>query len=150
MQLKHVSEPTNIFDRDNIANILSNKFIVGGFALYLISTIFWFGALSKLDISVLSPLGSMIFVMVALLAMVFPGEKVSPLRWTRIFVTIVGVVLLANSQGLPAGVLFWSRDPSIRRRSPSEKIPFGSVKGGLGSDFVNRAPFAKRGHYKTI
>jgi drug/metabolite transporter (DMT)-like permease len=97
MQLKDVSEPTNMFDKDNIANILSNKFIVGGFALYLISTIFWFGALSKLDISLLSPLGSMIFVMVAILAMVFLGEKVSPLRWTGIFVTIVGVVLLANS-----------------------------------------------------
>jgi len=97
MQLKEVSEPTNLFAKDNIATILSNKFIVGGFALYLISTIFWFGALSKLDISLLSPLGSMIFVMVAILAMVFLGEKVTPLRWTGIFVTIVGVVLLANS-----------------------------------------------------
>jgi drug/metabolite transporter (DMT)-like permease len=97
MQLKEVSEPTNLFAKDTIATILSNKFIVGGFALYLISTIFWFVALSKMDISLLSPLGSMIFVMVAILAMVFLGEKVTPLRWTGIFVTIVGVVLLANS-----------------------------------------------------
>jgi drug/metabolite transporter (DMT)-like permease len=97
MQLKSVNEPMNMFAKDNIMNILSNKLIVGGFALYLLSTIFWFGALSKLDISMLSPMGSMIFVTVALLAMFFLGEKISAVRWTGIFVIVVGVVLLTRS-----------------------------------------------------
>ena len=97
LQLKSVQEPMNMFDKTNIATIVSNKLIVGGFSLYLISTVFWFGALSKLDISVLSPLGSLIFVMVALLAMIFLGEKVSFLRWTGIFVIIAGICLLVRS-----------------------------------------------------
>jgi drug/metabolite transporter (DMT)-like permease len=97
MQLKSVNEPVNMFAKDNIMNIVTNKFIVGGFALYLLSTIFWFGALSKIDISMLSPMGSMIFVTVALLAMFFLGEKISAVRWTGIFVIVVGVVLLTRS-----------------------------------------------------
>jgi drug/metabolite transporter (DMT)-like permease len=97
LQLKEIQEPTNIFDKTYITTVLSNKFIVFGFAVYLISTIFWFGALSKLDISLLSPLGSLIFVMVALFAMIFLGEKVSPSRWVAIFIITGGVLLLVRS-----------------------------------------------------
>ena len=97
MQIKEIQEPTSIFDKENIFNILSNKMIILGFILYLISTVFWFGAMSKLDVSVLSPLGSLIFVLIALLAFLFLGEKISPLRWFAIFVIIIGVYLLVKS-----------------------------------------------------
>jgi len=97
MELKGVQEPTNIFDKNYIAQVLSNKFILFGFFVYLISTVFWFGALSRLDISLLSPLGSLIFVMVAFFAMIFLGEKVTPLRWTAIFIITGGVLLLVLS-----------------------------------------------------
>jgi drug/metabolite transporter (DMT)-like permease len=96
-QIKEIQEPTSIFDKANIVNILSNKMIVFGFLLYLISTVFWFGAMSKLDISVLSPLGSLVFVMIAILAFFFLGEKISPLRWFSILIIIVGVCLLVRS-----------------------------------------------------
>jgi drug/metabolite transporter (DMT)-like permease len=97
MQMNQMQEPTNIFDKSNILNIISNKLIILGFGLYLISTIFWFGAMSKLDISMLSPLGSLVFVMTALLALVFLGEKISPLRWAGIGVIVVGIFLLVKS-----------------------------------------------------
>jgi drug/metabolite transporter (DMT)-like permease len=96
-QLKEIQEPTSIFDPGYLSQVFSNKLIVIGFLLYLLSTIFWFGALSKLDISLLSPLGSLIFVMVALFALVFLGERVSPLRWTAIFIIVGGVFLLVRS-----------------------------------------------------
>jgi drug/metabolite transporter (DMT)-like permease len=97
LQLKEIQEPTNIFNKENIRNIISNKLIVFGFVLYLVSTIFWFGAMSKLDMSVLSPLGSLIFIMIALLAFFFLGEKISPLRWAAITIIIVGTFLLVKS-----------------------------------------------------
>jgi drug/metabolite transporter (DMT)-like permease len=97
MQLKEMQEPTSIFDKNNILSILTNKLIILGFGLYLISTVFWFGAMSKLDISMLSPLGSLVFVMTALLALVFLGEKISPLRWMGIGVIVVGIFLLVKS-----------------------------------------------------
>lgn len=97
MQMKEMQEPTNIFDKNNIVSILSNKLIILGFGLYLISTVFWFGAMSKLDISMLSPLGSLVFVITALLALVFLGEKISPLRWIGIGVIVVGIYLLVKS-----------------------------------------------------
>ena len=97
MQMNQMQEPTNIFDKSNILNIISNKLIILWFGLYLISTIFWFGAMSKLDISMLSPLGSLVFVLTALLALVFLGEKISPLRWAGIGVIVVGIFLLVKS-----------------------------------------------------
>jgi drug/metabolite transporter (DMT)-like permease len=97
MQMNEMKEPTSIFDKTNIVNILSNKLIILGFGLYLLSTVFWFGAMSKLDISMLSPLGSLVFVLTALLALVFLGEKISPLRWMGIGVIVVGIYLLVKS-----------------------------------------------------
>jgi drug/metabolite transporter (DMT)-like permease len=97
LQMKELSEPTNMFDKDTMTNIVTNKFIVAGFLLYLVSTIFWFGAMTKLDISVLSPLGSLVFVMTALLALVFLEEKISPMRWGAIAIIVVGVYLLVRS-----------------------------------------------------
>jgi drug/metabolite transporter (DMT)-like permease len=92
-----VQEPTNIFDKNNILSILTNKLIILGFGLYLISTVFWFGAMSKLDISLLSPLGSLVFVLTAILALVFLGEKISAMRWMGIGVIIIGIFLLVKS-----------------------------------------------------
>jgi len=97
LELKGIQEPTGIFDTANILNIVTNKFIVAGFLIYLISTVFWFGAMTKLEISMLSPLGSLVFVMTALLALVFLGEKISPIRWGAISIIVVGVYLLVRS-----------------------------------------------------
>jgi drug/metabolite transporter (DMT)-like permease len=97
MQLKEIQEPTSIFNLENGVKIFSNKMIILGFVLYLVSMMFWFGAMLKLDISVLSPLGSLIFVLIALFAFFFLGEKISPLRWSAIFIIIIGVYLLVKS-----------------------------------------------------
>ena len=97
MQMKEMQEPTSIFDKNNILNIVTNKLIILGFGLYLISTVFWFGAMSKLDISLLSPLGSLVFVLTAMLALVFLGEKISAMRWMGIGVIIIGIYLLVKS-----------------------------------------------------
>jgi uncharacterized membrane protein len=97
MQMKEMQEPTSIFDKNNIVNIVTNKLIILGFGLYLISTVFWFGAMSKLDISLLSPLGSLVFVLTAMLALVFLGEKISAMRWMGIGVIIIGIYLLVKS-----------------------------------------------------
>lgn len=97
LQLKEIQDPMKIFEKSNIPNIVTNKYIVLGFILYLISTVFWFGALTKLDISVLSPMGSLIFIMTALMALVFLNEKISPMRWGAIFIIVIGVYLLMRS-----------------------------------------------------
>jgi hypothetical protein len=54
----------------------------------------------------------------------------------------------------PSIMSLW-RNPGSALQLPwqyltSEKIPFRGVKAGKRSEIVNRAPFAKRGHYRAI
>ena len=51
----------------------------------------------SLDVSVLSPIGSLIFVIVAILAVFFLGEKVTSIRWMGIILVVAGSILIART-----------------------------------------------------
>jgi drug/metabolite transporter (DMT)-like permease len=88
---------SGFFNFNTIFRFLNNPYMFGGFLLYIFATFLWLGALSKLDVSVLSPLGSLIFVSTAIVAFLLLGEKVTPFRWLAIALITLGTFLLIRS-----------------------------------------------------
>ncbi len=66
------------------------------------SFIIWPAVLAALDLSVAFPLGSMSFVLIPVLSIVFLGEEISALRWFGIFVITAGIAWLSVSEKHPA------------------------------------------------
>lgn len=62
------------------------------------SFIIWPAVLAALDLSVAFPLGSMSFVLIPVLSIVFLGEAIGPLRWLGIAVITSGIAWLSVSE----------------------------------------------------
>lgn len=77
--------------------VATNILVLLGLGLYGLSSIFWLGVLSRLDLSYSYPLLAINFVLVPLLSQLFLGERVPSLRWLGILVICGGVVLSARS-----------------------------------------------------
>lgn len=73
---------------------LKNYSLIGGVALYLVSSVFFIYALRAGDLSVLYPFVSVGYIWVCLLSVKFLQEKMSWLKWMGIFFIIVGVSLI--------------------------------------------------------
>ena|SRR6266446_10291205 len=54
--------------------------------------------MSKSDITFLWPLTALSFVMTTLAALVFLGEKVSPVRWAGVILIMIGAALISYSE----------------------------------------------------
>lgn len=71
------------------------------------SFIIWPAVLAALDLSVAFPLGSMSFVLIPVLSIVFLGEEIGALRWLGIAVITSGIAWLSVSEradhDVPAG-----------------------------------------------
>lgn len=76
---------------------MRSPFVVGGIAAYALSLLCWLLAMRSLPLSVLYPLVSLTYVVVAAGAVVFLGESLSPQRAASIAVISLGVILLARS-----------------------------------------------------
>jgi drug/metabolite transporter (DMT)-like permease len=80
----------------------------GATSPYILGGVFFealfFGCLlilmSKSDISFLWPLTGLSFVFATFAAMIFLGEKVSPMRWTGVVFVVVGAILISYSEKL--------------------------------------------------
>jgi multidrug transporter EmrE-like cation transporter len=66
-----------------------------GILFYTIEIALWTFVLHWLDLSIAFPMGSLCFVGVALLSMVFLGEIVDRTRWLGVFCILGGVLLMA-------------------------------------------------------
>jgi multidrug transporter EmrE-like cation transporter len=77
--------------------VFSNLKVLGGFAAYGLSSLFWIVVLSKIDLSLAYPMLALNYVLVPLTAWLFLNEQVPPLRWLGIGVVIVGVVVISRS-----------------------------------------------------
>src|SRR5208337_2776204 len=85
-----IEEFGDFFNTNFIFSLISNKYIIAGLSCYFIATLMWIVALSRLDVSLLSPIGSLAFVFTAILALIFLGEKISSVRWLGILFVVVG------------------------------------------------------------
>ena len=65
-----------------------------GISCFVIEAIVWTLVLSMLDVSVAYPMGSLSFVAIAILSVLFLKEKITPERWLGVVCIIGGTVLV--------------------------------------------------------
>lgn len=80
-----------------IFQIFTDRFVIFGIFLYLISMFFWIKVLSKIDLSIAYPFVSIGLVFTVILAAAGLGESVSASRWFGIFITVCGVYITVSS-----------------------------------------------------
>ena len=79
-----------------IAAIIRNwRWILFGYGGFIADGVLWSVALYFLDISVAHPIGSLVFVVVALLSRFVLHEYLPPRRWAGIGLILLGSVLVA-------------------------------------------------------
>ncbi len=83
---------------------LQSPFFWLGIAGMMSSFIIWPAVLAALDLSVAFPLGSMSFVLIPLLSIIFLGEQIGALRWFGILVITGGIALLSVHEKPAAAV----------------------------------------------
>ena len=79
------------------AKMFTDITVLSGMTLYFLSAVVWLYLLTKLEISLVQPILALTYVITPILAIIFLGENVPPLRWIGIGVVIIGVFLIARS-----------------------------------------------------
>jgi drug/metabolite transporter (DMT)-like permease len=74
-----------------------NPFVFFGFVCFGFSSIIWLVVLSRLPLSLVYPMVSIAYVLVALFSWLVFKETVSAARWAGVFVIILGVILISRS-----------------------------------------------------
>ncbi len=70
--------------------------IATGVALFMVQIALYSLALRYLDVGVAFGIGSLSFVMVALLSKLLLGEAVTPIRWLGVCLIVTGIVLIGG------------------------------------------------------
>lgn len=78
---------------ETLRSALGMPVILGGLAVYAVSSLLWLGVLSRMELAVAYPLGAGGYVLVVLLA-ALSGEAVPSLRWLGVAFIAVGVLLV--------------------------------------------------------
>lgn len=73
------------------------RWIFLGFLGFIVDGLLWSVALYHLDVSVAHPIGSVVFVVVAVLSRIFLHERVSARRWAGIAFILAGTACVAAS-----------------------------------------------------
>jgi multidrug transporter EmrE-like cation transporter len=86
---------------NQLLNILwrmaTNPFVVIGLGIYVLGTIFWLTALSRVDLSFAYPFASLGYVLMLLASWRLLDEKITPLRLLGTIVVGIGVMLISRS-----------------------------------------------------
>lgn len=77
--------------------MFTNPFVFFGFACFGLSSVFWLVVLSRFEISLVYPIVSVAYILVALFSMIFFKENVTLIRWLGILVIVAGVFLISRS-----------------------------------------------------
>jgi multidrug transporter EmrE-like cation transporter len=81
----------------NIIPMFMNPYVFFGFACFGLSSIFWLVVLSRFPISLVYPMVSIAYVLVAFASLIFFKEQVTLVRWLGIATIIAGVILISRS-----------------------------------------------------
>ncbi len=74
-----------------------NPYVFFGLACFGMSAVFWLVVLSRLELSLVYPMVSVAYILVALASWVLFKENVTLARWLGILVIIMGVFLISRS-----------------------------------------------------
>ena len=78
-----------------VASMLSSGYVWLGILSVVIIFAGWSSILSKVDLSVATPIASFSYVLIALTGWIFFHEYISPLRWVGIFLILAGVAAVS-------------------------------------------------------
>jgi len=103
--MKHGIHKASLFPRlgevssiySYFVSALSNPFVLSGFLLYGVSSLFWLVVLGRVDLSYAYPLVSMGYVLAVFFSWIIFKEHVSVLRVAGLAVICVGVAMLSRS-----------------------------------------------------
>ena len=77
--------------------MILNPYVFLGLAAFSVSAIFWLVVLSRLDLSLVYPLVSIGYILVALLSAIFFKENITLIRWIGIMMICAGVFFISRS-----------------------------------------------------
>ena len=77
--------------------IFFNPYVFMGLFFFGLSSIFWLVVISRLQLSLVYPMVSVAYVLVAFASIIFFKEHVGLLRWLGITVIVFGVILISRS-----------------------------------------------------
>lgn len=80
-----------------IIPMFSNPFVFSGLLCFGLSAIFWLVVLSRFPLSLVYPMVSVAYIIVALASWIFFKENVTFVRWLGIAVICLGVFLISRS-----------------------------------------------------
>ena len=80
-----------------LISAFTNPFVLGGFVLYGLSSLFWLLVLGRVDLSYAYPLVSVGYVLAVFFSWLFFHEHVGTLRIAGLAVICIGVTLLSRS-----------------------------------------------------
>ena len=81
----------------SLFKIGTNYFVWLGILCFVLSLAFWLLALTKLEVSVMVPIMSISYFLIAVFAFLFLGESLNPLKIIGILLIWLGVFLLLRS-----------------------------------------------------
>jgi drug/metabolite transporter (DMT)-like permease len=99
-----------------ILSLALNPLVIVGLIVYLIGTLFWLVALSRVDLSYAYPFASLNYGLVLVASWLILGERPSAVR-------LIGVIVICT------GVWAISRTPSRTARSPEKRDPLHQAIG---------------------
>ena len=80
-----------------IIPIFLNPYVFTGLVFFGLSSVFWLVVLSRLQLSLVYPMVSVAYVLVAIFSMLFFKENISLIRAAGILVIMMGVFLISRS-----------------------------------------------------
>lgn len=81
----------------NIIPMFLNPWVFIGFVCFGLSSLFWLVVLSRMELSLVYPMVSVAYVVVAIFSWYFFKENLTVVRWAGIGLIILGVILISRS-----------------------------------------------------
>ena len=82
---------------ETLIQVFSTPPVWLGLSCYGVSAVLWLVVLSRLDLSYAYLMLASMYVLIPLISWLFLGEQVPPMRWVRMVVVVLGVVIVARS-----------------------------------------------------
>ena len=84
-------------DFSSLSTVLLNPFVLLGFVMYGLSTIFWLMALSKKDLSFVYPFISLTYILVLVLSSIVLKENIGVNKLAGTLAIIIGLIIISRT-----------------------------------------------------
>lgn len=96
-QVGEITTVRQLFNFGTVFSMLTNPYVVAGILCFASMIVLWLAAMSTLDISRIYPITSLVYIVIAIAALIFLKEDISLLRWGGILLVMGGCFLVGQS-----------------------------------------------------